>query len=45
MRLPITRDGVCKNRRKLGVEANFDGEGIDELANAIFGNVIDLLSG
>ena len=45
MRLPIARDGARKNRRKLGVEAHLDVEGIDELADAILGNVIELLSG
>jgi hypothetical protein len=44
MRLPIIGNGTRKNRRKLGVEANLDVEGIDEPANAILRYVIELLS-
>jgi len=43
MRLPVTGNGAQKNRRKLRIAANLGVERIDEPANALLGNPVELL--
>src|SRR6478735_7212338 len=45
MRLPVAGDGARKNRRELGIETNLGVKSIDELANAILGNMFEFRCG
>src|SRR6476661_4067788 len=45
MRLPVTGDGARKNWRELGIETNLGVKSIDELANAILGDMFEFRRG